>query len=871
MSDNKENIIYFPVEQGEQARQPKAENLLARDVYKRIADLLERSEKKLNEKLDVELDDTRAHEAILIDGGRGTGKSSILVNLPLYLNQVSELKDKLLILKPVDPTLLEKDSNLFLDIIVAALLRDKQIKEALSRVDPNAEAFYEQLQRLGTALEGIQKQANEFGLDKLRAFIGNHGIADEVHKIFGLALRLTNKRLMVLPIDDVDTSLQHAFENLEVVRKYLASPYVVPIISGDLSLYRSVTWREFYGRITDKVKEDSEEAYRTANELAIEYQRKVLPLPRRLHVPDIQSYLDSENIVIVDSSNEPLVNVKVFSDWLRFALNGHINGFENSRQTLPIFSIRDFSQLVSNVQEEIRELADYLRKDSSERNELGAGEKGQYRFATESAFVGRFYNRKRSVDYLQALLATWIQPLEEYFQKNPDGGTVALVMNAMHNREKKRQDQATDSTNSILDLALFNPLRHKSEYWRDHCKIVGLRDSWGKYLATRIADETWIQSIPESTVLPYPVPELGVAGASALNVPHTKSDAITDLSLQNIEFVRRLIVYRVFYSNNQSGNLIFTGRLFELLILSLVRNVVPIDVQKILSDSPYYSSAFFAGTKMLNIDASDEAPSADEIDDNDLHTYIRQLTQDINSWRDEHAETLKLQPHAWLIYKVMNKFFTQLSTPGSWILDKRADNEKKYNSSPGLRYVADIGVRSFHAICAAFGSFELANVRKVSIANGTVAGKSFENTSLFNSNIKPFLSPESIRSYTGVLYQHPIKNILMNAYQALLFDNELEDVKNKETKKQTVDASTENAIKREFDKYLKSVFAGSGIKAAVVQVIGSNLPTRNAIFDEFKNRLTPAQVSVLPAIRDKASRSELHRFLKVCMPVDVSR
>ncbi|MBC3933465.1 antiviral RADAR system adenosine triphosphatase RdrA [Undibacterium curvum] len=870
MSDNKENIIKFPIDQGEQAKQLKAENLLARDVYERIADLLERSDKKLNGKLDVELDDTRAHEAILIDGGRGTGKSSILVNLPLYLNQVPALKDKLLILKPVDPTLLEDGDDLFLNIIVAALLRDKQIKDALSRVDNKTEAFYEQLQRLGTALEGVQKQKNEFGLDKLRAFIGNHGIADEVHKLFGLALGVTNKRLIVLPIDDVDTSLQHAFENLEVVRKYLASPYVVPIISGDLTLYRDVTWREFYGRITDKVKEDSKEAYRTANELAIEYQRKVLPLPRRLHVPDIQSYLDSKNIVIVDSSNEPLVNVKVFSDWLRFTLNGHINGFENSRQTLPIFSIRDFSQLISNVQEEVRELVDYLRKDSSERNELGAGEKGQYRFATEFAFVGRFYNRKRSVDYLQALLATWIQPLEDYFFKNPAEGSAALVTSAMRHWIVQRQDQEANATTSILDLDLFNPVRQGSPYWRDHFKGHGLRDSWGKFLATRITDETWIQSIPESTVLPYPVPELGVAGANTLNVPHTKSDAITDLGLQNIEFVRRLMVHRAFYSNNQTGNLIFTGRLFELLILSLVQKVTNRDVHKILSNSPYYSSAFFAGTKMLKIDASADAPQADEIDDNDLDKYIDQLTKDINSWRAEHTETLKLQPHALLIYKVMNKFFTQLSQ-GSWILDKKADSEKTYKHHPGLKYVADIGVRSFHAICAAFGSFEHPYVQSVSIANGTVAGKSFESTSLFISNIKPFLSPESIRSYTGVLYQHPIKNILMDTYRVLSFEDELEGVKIKEIKKQTVDASIEVAIDRKMRYYLNIITAGADANTGIEMVKSSSLQRRSAIFDEFKNRLTPAQVSALPTIRDKPSKSQLVRFLKICMPADVSQ
>ncbi|NHZ91041.1 hypothetical protein F2P45_18755, partial [Massilia sp. CCM 8733] len=183
---NSSKLVLFPIDQSEQAKQAKAEHLLARDVYAKIGDMLERGLARAIPAEDSDdLDEHRAHEAILLQGARGTGKSAILVNLELYLQQWrADMVHKLLILKPIDPTLLEDGDELFLNIFIAALVRDKQIKSRLDRGGKEAEDFYDQLDRLASAIEGAQTQHDKQGMDKVRAVIGSASIAGHVHKLF---------------------------------------------------------------------------------------------------------------------------------------------------------------------------------------------------------------------------------------------------------------------------------------------------------------------------------------------------------------------------------------------------------------------------------------------------------------------------------------------------------------------------------------------------------------------------------------------------------------------------------------------------------------------------------------------------------------
>ena len=357
-------LRFIPLDASESAVLKDSRSLLPLDVYKKIAQFIRQALGNIPQSAaSPELDDVRSHNAVSIDGERGTGKTSVLVNLKEYLQQDHKdlLKD-IHILKPVDPTLLEDNESLFLHIIVAALLSDNAIKLAQSQSPTKSH------ESLAHALASAETQSADYGMDKLRAMFGNQHLADCVQHFFKTTLELLDKKLLVLPIDDVDTSLNRAFENLEIIRRYLTTPYVLPIVSGDRDLYREVTWRDFHGRLTKDSHYRPREAYDRAVDLAVEYQRKLLPLPRRLVMPEVSEYLTekSDRAINLELKGEKLISLNNFYVWLQMFISGPVNGLEDSQLSLPIPSIRALTQLINHCGSLIPDLPSAIRNASDE-------------------------------------------------------------------------------------------------------------------------------------------------------------------------------------------------------------------------------------------------------------------------------------------------------------------------------------------------------------------------------------------------------------------------------------------------------------------------------------------------------------------------
>ncbi len=806
MIEDKQNIIYFPVDQGEQARQPKAENLLAREVFEGIGAWLKKSLSKLSKGAGMlELDEHRAHETILIHGGRGAGKSSILVNLELYLNDDSQLRDQLLILKPVDPTLLENGDDLFLNIIVAALIRDKQIKSALAKSDYKTQEFYEQLQSLGAALEGVQKQKTEFGLDKLRAFIGNHGIAEEVHKLFFCALQLTGKRLVVLPIDDVDTSLQHAFENLEVIRKYLASPYVLPVVSGDLELYDDVTWRNFYQRIVDKNDVRTVEAEQRSRSLSIEYQRKVLPLPRRINVPGVTHYLRKKDILLAKGNNS-LLSFSDLHDLLTLILNGAVNGRNNSYLELPVSSIRELSQLIISIGGNLADLAPHLSKNERSVEVVRNGH-GSFNQKDQTPYFHHVLTQRTAGSEFDKFLSQLVQKLEAYFSIHDKAGAAYLVAQADQYWFGNRDDSEAHFCKNPLDTPLFKPLEQSGQKFAIFKKEIGLKESWTEQLSVMVRNPKWLRELPEQTILPYPNLDFGMQVSKQFAKPIQSNDG--DMGMDNPEyydeFLRQLLIQEGPYSSANNGALILIGRVFELLIASLIQDITTSYIKDLLQREPFFSATLFsldaAGVfqggeteRELKEDVNDDfLNSDDKFEDERLKLQIDSFVGEINSWRKkEELNLLRLSP--WLVYCVFQKVFERAFSGSS----KDRSSSQLYSTKPPIGrgnsnslsinelqefvYVVDVGVRTFHAICADFGSFEKGSFggQSAKISNNAVGGalKNFHQNSLFKQNISPFLesvnfsdhfetslTSSKLGAVTGKLYLHPLGDILKRSLE----------------------------------------------------------------------------------------------------------
>lgn len=747
MSQNKR---YIPLNAGESATLPDADTLLPREeVYEPLARMIVEAVAKADAAKGKTLNELREHNAISIDGARGTGKTAVLVNLKSYLNQEKHkhILSNVHILDPVDPTLLQDSESLFLHIIVAAVLHDKDVKEAQKKEPNKARNLNQTLEKLAHSMESVETQKDRHGMDKVRAMYSNKQLADCVQDFFREVLGLLEKKLLILPIDDVDTSLNRAFENLEIVRRYLTTPYVLPIVCGDRSLYDEVTWRDFHGRLTEDSKHLSEAAYERAVELAAEYQRKILPFPRRLTMPEVSSYWrwgDGQEAVAdtkITLGNAydamPLTN---FISWLDIFLTGPVNGSEGSRPPLPIPSIRALSQLIKHCHDLIPELPAEFRAAKEEQEVRRS-------WQMPPVPLDKIAKEKRN---------EFAQKLVKYFQFEPKAGTTYLVLLAKLHWQN-RVDSPSFWHHSLLDTPLFQPLQHTAPDFEQFDKADDL-SAWPPILKERLPED-WLAGIKaQKTILPYPVAEVGVNSSKGWD--YTKE--IQNLSLQGLgadhkrkaSFLITLLTQNNFYTNAKQTMLLNIGRVFELLIASIVGPLSVEDIHAIIVRSPFFSTAALAPTKTILFDEKDENDEGSStIPDSSL--MVQQLQREIATWHDIHnVNQIELSP--WLVYKVFNKVFSQV-----------ASHAKVPNGMRNIGKALNTVAHTFYATWFAFGSFEKGELFKSQnvIATTNINPqnlKNYTNNDQFNLNVKPIIEAfdedKSLKAVSIVLAHHPLKN-----------------------------------------------------------------------------------------------------------------
>ncbi|MCF5860065.1 antiviral RADAR system adenosine triphosphatase RdrA [Aeromonas veronii] len=791
--------IHFPIDIVDQSFIASRKNLLARDAYEAIVVHMRVALAKAkpilaNSSPDFvrdAFDQLRSHEAVLLDGGRGTGKSSVLVNLSRYIDGIEDLREELLILKPVDPTLLENGDNLLLNVIVAALLRAPKVREALHYSRDGTTEFYTELERLGSALEGIQKIGSEFGLDRLQAFIENQELAEHVHMLFYRALRLTGKKLVVLPIDDVDTSLELAFDNVDAVRKYMTSPCVMPIISGDLDLYDDIIYRRFAHRLARHGMQDDTAALQRARHLAEEYERKVLPLPRRIRLPELRTYLNDPCIHLAKDGSE-LMSLPVFKHWLEALINDRVNGEENSERELPLLTVRELAQFVQSCSSLLGPLKTFFDENNVAGDEANGPVMMRRRLVMSTSVaqaVGIFAKqfdtayairsndgtrtqrtaREKAYRTLRSLVGKAHKTPSQHIPNLRMHWNTALASYALHQRTWGSTYLVADANlylmraaGNVLGHDLFRPQRHAAGRYAHFDTGAEFASSW-RNLLTNKAPEQWLNRLPKKTLLSYPGPETGRHAGSL-----TRSS--TDLP---IALAHQLLVHWSYYSPSARGDLLLCGRVFELLITSLTCDLTQSDLLRILHQPPFYSLAEFARTKTIDVgsensadDTSDQnaEPDLTAVDD-DGETDLSELVAMINQWRQRVQIS---RPNAWFVFVVMNKFFSQVAY---------------INRSTGQNSASDellnLAMQTFNLFWSAVGSFEKGPIfglpQVVATVNMSGIAATFEQHPLYKQNISPFLQLRTkegyydfgMGSYTYALESHPLRRIWLGALTAL--------------------------------------------------------------------------------------------------------
>ena len=190
----------------------------------------------------------RIHNAILVYGNRGSGKTVFLSNIEKNVKE-----NHYVFLDIVDPTLLSNSKvvdccEAFCSILVGIVhdYLDKNVFRKNLAKEEDKETYKNKFREVAECLSALKNAKKESGLDSI-FFHGNAiALEQKLHEFFEvITQRLLHRKLLCFRLDDIDMSFETGFLCLETMRKYFSSPWVIPIVCGDICLYRNLIEKEY--------------------------------------------------------------------------------------------------------------------------------------------------------------------------------------------------------------------------------------------------------------------------------------------------------------------------------------------------------------------------------------------------------------------------------------------------------------------------------------------------------------------------------------------------------------------------------------------------------------------------------------------------
>lgn len=309
-----------------------------------------------------------------IDGTRGAGKSTFLRYAYLHLgnqdkgeeqDQTNDAKSSrsvnVLPLMYLDPSRIESSEHVLLHI----LKRLKQLANTCSKESASIESEQASFRKLFQDLAGglhvlsIRKP----GLDDLDAELFlDHGLeraADsqrlrgKLHSVIGSVCKMYGADAVVLAIDDADTKAELAMEVLECLRKYLDTPQVVALVTGDLEMYSLLVQNHFQKDFASEDKglnaDRRKQQDRMVEHLEDQYLLKLFPIQRRAQLKTLHTLTEKTvkpekptySVITLGGDSKPLHDAvdQIATQGLKLRSKADITLFREHVLKLPVRSV----------------------------------------------------------------------------------------------------------------------------------------------------------------------------------------------------------------------------------------------------------------------------------------------------------------------------------------------------------------------------------------------------------------------------------------------------------------------------------------------------------------------------------------------------
>lgn len=316
------------------------------------------------------ISDCRNHNTILISGSRGSGKTIFLVNLaPRHNND--EIHKSFEFLEIIDPTLLNgtqdmESSESFIAVIVGLINNWAENKLKNKADDKQKNDYYTTLRDVAESVQTLKSARKEYGIDEIYAHQSALSLEQNLHLLFGQASKLAGDKILVIRIDDIDMAFKHGFQVLEALRKYLASPYVLPVLSGDSELYRNLVEKDFSEAMEsplfcvrteqllqiDERFKHIENNRKIVSELSEKYMTKVMPFDQQIHLKNVSEIIQSRSISIeLENNEDAIISYKDIKEYEDEFLNHGINRNEYKNKDLSFDSVRIWLQYLEKMRD----------------------------------------------------------------------------------------------------------------------------------------------------------------------------------------------------------------------------------------------------------------------------------------------------------------------------------------------------------------------------------------------------------------------------------------------------------------------------------------------------------------------------------------
>lgn len=342
---NSDKIIELSKYESFMEEPKKFEESIYSSTYKKTKSLVKKlldeseyiEEEKLRRKIGA-LDKKEINNMIAFVGKRGTGKTTAMFSFLNYLNtygnsvyeepfrEIDFESVKFHCLDFIDGGLLEKEENI-LHILVANMYR-KFMETSEERFhDDWREYDIRELQELFIRVENSLRQINDknkwgqSSIENLKNVSNSLGLKRDLEQLIKRYLSLmkneknqyiehSQKQVLVIAIDDLDMNLDHGFDTLEAIHRYLMMKDVIVFISVDYEQLLNLS-KVHFGKIYKDLGERDSNIRDQISDMSQLYLEKVIPLYKRVYTGAL-NFEGNQNIKVKNLDKKLKIKNYVF-------------------------------------------------------------------------------------------------------------------------------------------------------------------------------------------------------------------------------------------------------------------------------------------------------------------------------------------------------------------------------------------------------------------------------------------------------------------------------------------------------------------------------------------------------------------------------